>query len=257
MNISQETLAEVLDDEVTHVVAIDQFGSPAPVEELEELTGPLGIPILVDAACSIGASVAAGPCGCLGRAATFSFHPRKIITTGEGGAVVTNDDALAAAVRRFRNIGIEDGTFHGIGLNLRPSEMGCAMGVHQLHKLDEILEIRRALARRYQDSLPMLRFQAPSPGAVANHQTLAATLPQGVDRDALRAHLSNNEVESQVASYSIHRLDRLARKLSVLDARTPHADRLHDRAIALPLHQAMTETDVDRVVELVAGFIHR
>ena len=156
-NISVDTLEAGLREDVSLVIAIDQFGAPAPCAAIEARCAAAGIPVLVDAACSIGSSLGGRPCGSFGQAAIYSFHPRKIITTGEGGAVLTDDPLLARAVRHLRNFGLEDGRFAGMGINLRPSEIGAAMGLVQLDDLDRILAQRRMLADIYRQ-LP-LRFQ--------------------------------------------------------------------------------------------------
>jgi dTDP-4-amino-4,6-dideoxygalactose transaminase len=257
LNLSVATLEPVLDDRVSLVVAIDQFGNPAPLPELEALLGTSGIPILVDAACSLGSTLGGRPCGALGAAAVLSFHPRKVITTGEGGAVLTDDERLAVQARRGRNIGMEGREFVGLGLNLRPSEIGAAIGASQLARLDRTLEHRLALAERYLSGLP-LEFQRELPGAVANRQTVAARLPEGFDRaarDALIAEMAAAGVELGIPSYCVGALDWLAERLGVDAESTPVALDVHRRGVALPLHAGLAESDVDEVIERVGGWL--
>jgi len=251
LNLSARTLAAAMGDDVTHVVAIDQFGVPAPMPEIERVAGD--VPVIVDAACSLGAALDRRPCGSFGRAATVSFHPRKIVTTGEGGAVLTDDGALAAAVRRFRNIGMGPTGFESIGLNLRPSEMGAAIGLCQLDRLDDIIHRRDELAGRYR-SLP-IGFQRPPEGGSPNNQTLAAVLPDGEDRDGLIRHLADNGVEAQVASYCIARLPWLAVRLGVDPASVPVASTVHDLGVALPLHEGLEVEEVDLCASLVHDWL--
>ncbi|HUT78673.1 MAG TPA: aminotransferase class I/II-fold pyridoxal phosphate-dependent enzyme, partial [Polyangia bacterium] len=127
MNLSARTLEPVLDDEVSLVIAIDQFGVPAPFPEIAAVTATRGVPVLVDAACSLGSSFGGKPCGSFGAAAIFSFHPRKVVTTGEGGALLTDDGAVRDRARLLRNIGMEGGDLLALGLNLRLSELGAAL----------------------------------------------------------------------------------------------------------------------------------
>ena len=254
-NISPETLGPVLDDDVSLVVAIDQFGVPSPVIHIEEMLHERGIPVLVDAACSMGSTLEGRPCGSFGKSATFSFHPRKVITTGEGGAVLTDDDTIAARVRRFRNIGMEDGGFVSLGLNLRPSEIGAAIGLCQLDRIEAIVERRRVLARRYH-ALD-LDLQGSPDNTELNYQTLAATLPTGADRAALILALAQEGVEAQVASYCLGSLPRLAKRLNIDDSVTPVAARLHNLGIALPMHEDLKDADVDYTVELVHDWLKR
>ncbi len=252
-NISPDTLSSVFDDDVSLVVAIDQFGVPSPVIHIEDMLRERGIPVLVDAACSLGSTLEDRPCGSFGKAATFSFHPRKVITTGEGGAVLTDDDNIAARVRRFRNIGMEDGGFLSLGLNLRPSEIGAAIGLCQLDRIEDIVARRRVLARRYRAL--GLDLQSSPDNTELNHQTLAATLPMGADRAALISSLADEGVEAQVASYCLGSLPRLVKRLNIDDSRTPVAKRLHNLGMALPMHEDLKDADVDYTVGLVHDWL--
>jgi dTDP-4-amino-4,6-dideoxygalactose transaminase len=257
LNLSAANVEPVVDEQVSLVVAVDQFGNPAPVPELEHLLAPFGIPVLVDAACSLGSTLEGRPCGSLGLAAVLSFHPRKVITTGEGGAVLTDVSKLAERARIGRNIGMEGREWRSLGLNLRPSEIGAAIGASQLARLDETLERRRALAGRYLERLP-LEFQQPLPGAETNRQTVAALLPEGFDgsaRDALIRELAESGVEIGVPSYCVGALDWLAERLGVDTGSTPIALDVHERGVALPLHSGLGEDEVDEVIELVGGWL--
>ena len=253
MNVSARTLAPALDEDVSLVVGIDQFGVPCPVPELEALLGSYGVPLLVDAACSLGSALNGARCGSLGAAATLSFHPRKVITTGEGGAVLTDDEDLARAARRYASIGMEAGRFEGIGTNLRPSEMGAAIGLERLARIDEIVRRRGDLAVRYRD-LPLM-FQEGPAGSAVNNQTLAAVLPKRADRDELRRFLAERGVEAQVASYNVGALEPLAGILGARREDFPTADDLHRRGVALPLHEGLTAEEVDTVVGLVHDWL--
>ncbi len=257
-NVSRRTLLEGLDGSVDLVVAIDQFGLPVPVPDIQEALASYGIPVLVDAACSIGAALDGAPAGSLGMAATLSFHPRKVITTGEGGAVLTDDEGLAGEVRRWVDQGVENGTFKTIGLNLRLGELNCAIGVKQLERLEAFVERRRRLAKRYA-ALP-LRFQTPGKGASSNYQTLAAMLPSGAvpaDRDDLVRHLREGGIEATIASYCLGTVPGIRRALMLDDATTPVAREIHELGIALPLHPGLTEREVDEVIEVVHNWLKK
>ncbi len=253
--LSPATLEPHLDSKVSLVVAIDQFGMPAPVPDLEELLQPRGIPVLVDAACSIGSTLDNMPCGSLGVVAVFSFHPRKVVTTGEGGAVLTDYDQIASRVRRSVNHGLEDGEFQSIGLNLRMSEIGAAIGKTQVSRLADIVTRRRTLARCYR-TLP-IQFQEPPPGAETNQQTVAALLPKPLtssDRAHLLETLRQEGVEAGIASYCLGAVPAIAQKLGVDAADTPVAKELHERGIALPLHPKLDEKEVDEVVSVMLNW---
>lgn len=260
LNASARTVDEALarSGGADLVVAVDLFGVPADAPAIEELLAPRGIPLLVDAACSIGASLGGRPCGSFGASAIFSFHPRKLVTTGEGGAVVTDDPDLAARLRRFRNVGAEGGVFRGVGLNLRPSEIGAAIGCVQLDGLGEAIARRGALAARYASLA--LRFQGAPEGARRNHQTFAALLPARFgagDRDALLAALAADGIEAQVASHCLGALGPLSAALAVGAEHTPVSLEAARLGVALPLHGALGEAEVDRVAAAVRSWLGR
>lgn len=262
-NISEKTLLDVLDDTVSLVVAIDQFGSPCPAGRFEEMCSERGIPLLVDAACSLGSTLLNRSCGGFGDASVFSFHPRKIISSGEGGAVLTDDERIASRVRQFRNIGIKNGRFESIGLNLRPSEMGAAMAGVQLDHLDEIVAHRQFLAEIY-TALPFA-LQQPLDGAKMNYQSLVSVLPERrkngepfvrSDRDALVTYLASCGIEAQPASFHLPEIDWLAEGSTEDNSQLSGSARLVEIAVTLPMHGCMTASDAREVVEKCARWMN-
>ncbi len=250
--LTPKTLEPVLDDSVSLVIAVDQFGVPAPVPEIEEMLAGRSAKVLVDAACSIGSTLDGTQCGAMGEVATFSFHPRKIVTTGEGGAVLTDDDALAKRLRHVVNHGIGKTGFESIGINLRMSEMAAAVGRSQLSRLSEIIEHRGDLAHIY-DGLPVTRQRTPE-GATVNHQTYAGVLgrargpaPTQGDRDDLISYLKAQGIEASIAGYCLGSVPEVANRLGIDASATPVAKRLHERGFALPLHTEMNDDDAKRV----------
>jgi perosamine synthetase len=250
MNLSARTLSPCLDDSVALVIAIDQFGNPAPYDELEPLLAARGIPLVVDAACSLGSAWQGRPCGGFGLMSTMSFHPRKVVSTGEGGAILTDDDELAASVRRERNHGLESGAFVLPALNLRMGEVPAAIGLKQLAKLESIVAQRRALSQRYLGALS-IEVQVELKSAVSNRQTLAAALPAHIDRRRFVQAMASHGVEVGPLSYCCTDLPSLAAHLAKDQAATPVARDLASRGVALPLYPQMTVDEVDTVVRLV------
>src|SRR4029450_5067555 len=134
MNLRPEAVAEAVTERTRAVLVVHLFGRPARWEELEAAV-PDGVAVLEDAAGALGARRAGRPCGSLGLLGCLSFHPRKIVTTGEGGAVTTDDPAIADDVRRMRNHGwrsLADADMPAPGLNYRLSDVLCAIRVPAL-----------------------------------------------------------------------------------------------------------------------------
>jgi perosamine synthetase len=258
-NASPETVRRALSDRTKAIVAVDQFGVPAELDALEDLAREAEVALVEDAACSIGASLGGRRCGAFGDVATFSFHPRKVITTGEGGALLSRDAEIAARARVLHDHGRREGDFTEIGLNLRLGEVQAAVGRCQLARLDELVARRRQLAQLYLEALgdsgpPLgLTPQRAPEGAAPSYQTFALLLPEPFDpgsRAELIAALRHRGVEAQVASFSLGRLRPFAEAAGVGEPKElPVADSLHLRGLALPLHPAMEDQDVDRVVE--------
>lgn len=260
-NGSPDTFAAALGPATRGIVAIDQFGVPARHRELAARTS---LPILEDAACAIGSTLDGRPAGSFGAISTLSFHPRKVITTGEGGLCLTDDAELAARLRMLRNHGqVSVGVFAAASGNHRLTEMQAAMGLVQLEKLDAILARRRAIAARYREGLlPLvasgLRLQARPEGSTVNEQTFGAALPASstsADRDRLVALAGARGVELGRLSYDLTAIGSLAGLASAVSGACPVAGDLVARGFALPLHTAMTDEDVETVVRVVASCV--
>jgi dTDP-4-amino-4,6-dideoxygalactose transaminase len=230
------------------IVAVDLFGRPAPVEQL-----PKGVPVLEDAAGALSAKRRGRPCGSLGALACLSFHPRKIVTTGEGGAVTTDDAELADAIRRMRHHGIEPrGSFEiaHAGLNYRLSDILCAVGIPQLARLGELLEARTRIAAGYTERLrDVVETPSADEGDVHGWQAYVVQVDSAADKIAA---LREQGIEAQVGTYALHRLAAYRDQ-----GEFPGASRVFDRAIALPFHTRLTESDLDRVAESLTRLVSK
>ncbi len=232
-------------------IVIDQFGNPARADEIRDALGSL--PIVEDAACALGSRFANGPCGSLGVISCLSFHPRKILTTGEGGMCLTDDDEVADKLRMLRNHGQLRGEFVIASGNFRMSEIAGALGLAQLRRLDEIIARRRDLATLYRKVLnPTLGLQQTPVGAESNYQTFGVVLPQGHDRNATREKLRDRGVEAGLLSFAIHKLGSFVGN----GASLPIAEHLAARGIALPLYPQMKNAEVEEVAQALDGVLH-
>jgi dTDP-4-amino-4,6-dideoxygalactose transaminase len=232
-------------------IVIDQFGNPARAAEIREAVGSL--PIIEDAACALGSRFAGGPCGSLGQISCLSFHPRKILTTGEGGMCLTDDEDTADQLRTLRNHGQLRGQFVVAAGNYRMTEMAAALGLAQLKRLDEVVGRRRELAALYRKVLsPELELQQTPAGAESNYQTFGAILPQGRNRNAVIEKMSERGVEAGLLSFAIHKLGSFAGS----DVSLPIAEHVATRGIALPLYPQMRNAEVEQVVAVLAGVLH-
>ena len=229
------------------VLAVHLFGRPARVEEL-----PDGLLVLEDAAGALGAKRQGRACGGLGLLGCLSFHPRKIVTTGEGGAVTTNDDAIAASVAAMRNHGwrsLVPPELPAPGLNYRISDILCAVGIPQMRRLDELLAERTRIADGYTARLRNLPVLLPRADEGDVHGWQAYVL-QVDDRDRVLAALRAQGIEAQIGTYALHQLGAYADQGDF-----PGAARVFERALALPFHTKLSGADLDRVAEALAKLL--
>jgi perosamine synthetase len=244
MNMDPEHAAAAVTPRTRAVLGVHLFGRPLRLEELPDL------PLLEDAAGALGARRRGRPCGSLGALACFSFHPRKIVTTGEGGAVTTDDDALADSIRQGRHHGWSPPGYADMpiaGLNYRLSDILCAIGIPQMRRLEELLAARERVAAGYEERLAGL-VDTPSADEGDRHGWQAYVV--GIDRrDEALAGLRAAGIQCQIGTYALHRLGAYRDQGDF-----PGADEAFERAIALPFHTRLTEAEQDRVVEVLAPF---
>jgi perosamine synthetase len=251
MNLTAEVVAEALTERTKAVLVVHLFGRPAPWESLEAVV-PQGVALLEGAAGALGARSRGRACGGLGRLGCLSFHPRKIVTTGEGGAVTTDDADSADAIRRFRHHGIEprgDFDIRSPGLNYRLPDILCALGTTQMRRLERLVEEREQLAAGYAERLEgVAGLPSADDGDRHGWQAYVVRIDR---RDEALAALKEAGIQAQIGTYALHRLAAYADQ-----GPFPGADAAYERALALPFHNRLTEQDLDRVAEVLRSSLH-
>jgi perosamine synthetase len=153
MEVNQ--IRSVITPNTRAILAVHTYGLPVDMDPLLQIAEEFNLKVIEDAAESHGLQYKDRCCGSFGLVSTFSFYANKHITTGEGGMIVTNDEKLAASIRKYRNLAFQPErrfVHNELGWNLRMSSLQCALGTSQLKRLDEILALRRALGEKYQDA---------------------------------------------------------------------------------------------------------
>jgi dTDP-4-amino-4,6-dideoxygalactose transaminase len=245
-NLDVAAVAAAITPRTRAVMAVHLFGRPVEWEALQTAV-PQEVALLEDAAGALGASYRGTPCGSLGVAACLSFHPRKIVTTGEGGAVTTDEADFDAAVRRFRHHGWRTlGDMPSPGFNYRLPDLLCAVGIPQIERLEELLAARERVAGWYEERLEH-HVLTPRPAEGDRHGWQAYVVQ--LDRrdealDALRAA----GIEAQIGTWALHRLEPYREQGAF-----PGADRAFARALALPFATTTTEEEVERVSHVLTS----
>jgi perosamine synthetase len=264
LNIDPDKVAAAVTPRTRAILPVDYAGHPADYTALRAIAdaAPGGrLTIIADASHSLGATRDGRSVGTMADMTVLSLHPAKILTTGEGGAVLTDDDELAAKLRRFRNHGIAtelaartDWTYAmvDLGYNYRLTDIGAALGSSQLDRLGAFLERRRALAARYLSRLeghPHLDIPVVEPGtdpawhfAFAQLRLDTLRVDRGVVYKALRAE----GIGVNVHYIPVHQHPFYRGRYPGLAF--PVADAAYERLLTLPLHAGMTTDDVDDVV---------
>jgi len=262
-NLTPETVECALSPATRAVVVVHQAGMPADVEAIEAVCGPRGVDVIEDGACAIGSTYRGRPVGG-GKLVALSFHPRKLLTTGEGGMLLTPDAGLARRLRRLREHGMavsaherhERSTvlleeYVELGFNFRMTDLQAAVGLAQLPKLDAMIAERRRLAEGYRTALadvPGLVLPGDPPHGTTNYQSFVVRLEDDlrVDRDAVMQQLLDQGIATRRGIMAAH----LEAACTGLPAPAlPVTERLTRRTLILPLFHAMTEDQLERVAD--------
>lgn len=257
MNIDPTQVESRITPRTRGIIPVHLYGHPAEMEPLATIARKHKLWLLEDAAEAHGAEVAGKRVGSLGACATFSFFGNKIVTTGEGGMVTTNDDGLAARLRLYRGQGVDPTRrywFPVIGYNYRMTNIQAAIGLAQMETVDRALEDRRVLAKQYDKALASLadKIVLPSTHVGMRHSYWMYTvfLREGGEsrRNAVMAHLEKCGIETRPVFYPMHVLPPY-KESNVY----PVADTWAQRGMNLPTHQFLTEADVERIAEALSA----
>ena len=253
-NIDATQLPHALSAKSAAVMPVHAFGLPADMTAVCNFAALHGVPVIEDAACALGASVGARQAGSLGNVGVFSFHPRKIITTGEGGMITTDDEDLAERLRILRSHGgvrrelfLE---FIGPGYNYRLSDVHAAIGVAQMARLEGILRERKRLAGDLTarlSEMDLVRVPIFPSGFSHAYQSYVVLLDDSVNRDRVIVEMRRRGIETTLGTYGMHIQPYFRDRFRLRAEMFPNATRAHRQTLTLPLFLGMSEDDLDRI----------
>jgi perosamine synthetase len=272
-NIDPSRVESAITPRTTAILVVHQIGLPCALREISEIASRHNLVVVEDAACAIGSEFEGNRIGApYSSMACFSFHPRKILTTAEGGMITTADSEVAARIRRLRQhaMNVSDLARHSatkvafesydeVGYNYRMTDLQAAIGLVQLERLGEMLNRRRLLAARYSERLsaiPWLIIPREPEHCRHNFQSYMVRLQNDapVSRDQLMQELLNRGVSSRRGIMAIHR--ELPYRDEKWEAQLPVTNLVTDSALVLPLFYEMTEEEQDYVIECLEGIGH-
>lgn len=246
-------------EKIKAIMPVHEFGCPAEMTAIMEIAKEYDLLVVEDAACALGAIYEGKKVGTFGQAGCFSFHPRKAITTGEGGAITTNNTELADKLRIWRNHGIQRSekgmNFILPGFNYRLTNFQAALGRVQLTKFDSWLRIRYELQKLYRKEL--IHADIVIPAEVAGHawQTFMIVLPKQLDRNDVIAKLKGKGIETNLGAQGLHCLQYYQQKYPEMCQTLyhNHAETLYNNGLALPFHQNILKEEVIKVTSTICG----
>ena len=271
-NIDPVDLARKVTQRTKAIIAVHLFGLCADIDAIAAVAPK--IPIIEDAACAAGSSYNGKPAGTLGLAGAFSFHPRKSITTGEGGMVTTNDSVLAECCNQLRNHGAsisEEQRHNGarpyllpefnlLGFNYRMTDLQGAVGLVQLQRLDAFIDERQRWADFYRSELatiPWLRVPTVTVGNRHGWQSFVCyvdpeTAP--MPRNQLMEKLQDRGISTRPGTHAVHMLGYYRERFGYSPDDLPGARDCDRQSMAIPLHNRMSEADYSHIVETLKEF---
>lgn len=262
-NLDPEDVERRIGPRTRALMLVHQIGTPCDIDAFRAIAERRGVRLFEDAACALGSRYRGQPIGAHTEMACFSFHPRKVISTGDGGMVTTNDAAFAARLRLLRQHGmsVPDTVRHAastvvteeypcLGYNYRLTDLQAAVGIEQMRRLDGLLERRRALARRYDRILrDVASIETPHVPEYAdpNYQSYAVRLRPGarISRDALMQQLLDAGIASRRGIMTAHRERAYVEPYGRISL--PVTEAASDGSLLLPLFPEMTEAQQDEV----------
>ena len=258
MALTVDSVNAVATERTVGVIPVHPFGIPAPMAALTALAHERGWWMVEDAACALG-TARRGRWSQGEHPVCLSFHPRKTVTTGEGGAIGVNDPQLAQRLRELRNHGMAaDGhdrgwqRFTGVGFNYRMTDIAAAIGLVQMDRLDGFVGRRREIMAIYRELLtdvPGVRWKTGYDQPELSVQSMVVEVVTPGQRDHVIAALAAQGIATTIGGYSLSEQPFWVQRDALDPSSYPVASRLADGALTLPVTHGMTRADVARVVD--------
>ncbi|HZQ90121.1 MAG TPA: DegT/DnrJ/EryC1/StrS family aminotransferase [Gaiellaceae bacterium] len=263
LNIDPRAVEAAISPRTKAIVTVDIFGYPSELDELQAIADKHGLALIDDSCEALGARYKGSPLGSQGPSAVFAFYPNKQITTGEGGMVTTHSEQEWRLLRSLRNQGRgDDGGWLEhvrLGFNYRIDDVRAAIGIGQLEKLDEIVELRTAVAARYAellDGLPGVEVPWPDDqDHVRSWFVYVVALPDNATRERVIATFEREQLGFNRYLPSIHLQPYMRERYGFREGMCPVSEDMSSRTLALPFFTALERDAQERVAEVLSSVV--
>lgn len=249
-NVTKETLEKAITKKTKAIMPVSLFGNPLDMTEIMRMADAYRLPVIEDAACCLGSEYCERKVGSHADLSVFSFHPRKVFTTGEGGVIVTDNEEYYRDIESMKQFGIDSsGKFADWGTNYRMNDILGAVALGQIRRIHEILDERRTQAYYYDILLKEvegIRIPKIQTDSKSNYQTYCIYI-EGDNRDNVMRGMRNKGIETQIGTYALHELPVFKDTKRVGNLR--NSSKLYRNLLALPLHHKLAESDQERVID--------
>lgn len=257
-NLTAEYVCNLINKKTKAVIAVSQFGNPLDIKPILDLRKQYRFSLIEDAACSLGAKIGNQLVGSQADVTCFSFHPRKIITTGEGGMIVTNDQTVTRNVRIMKNFGLIRSKNKLVqkywGSNLKFTDIQAALGISQMSKIESIIKNRIRQAEYYSSLLaPNEHIIIPQkrPNTRHTYQTYCLIIRKSNLRNKLANYLAKAGIETRIGSFALHLQPFFTSKREI---KLPNSEKAYLDGLAIPLHHGLTTADQQFIVAKINEF---
>lgn len=252
MNMTANILEEGFNEKMSVFCPVSWAGVPLELE-IYRKAKDLGLKCLEDAACSLGAKIGNEFVGNIADFSCFSFHPRKVITTGEGGMITTNDDKMAEYCHSFKHFGAKGSSFEIIGTNYKLSNILSAIGLVQMKKIEKIIQDRIEKSKIYEELV--IKIAGIKPAYVGKNtrqtfQSYTCYVEKEGYRDKIRKALADENIQSQIGTYALH-LEPAYHNFKKI-GKLENSEKLFYNALTLPLHKDLTVEDQERICKIIS-----
>lgn len=255
MNMTSAILEEAYNEKMNVFIPVSWAGVPLEMEIYQKAKN-LGLKCLEDSACSLGAKIGNDFVGKIADYSCFSFHPRKVITTGEGGMITTDDDEIAEKCYSFKHFGAKGTSFETIGTNYKLSNILSAIGLIQMKKIENIIKTRIEKAKIYEELLSKIDNIKPAyvgNGTRQTFQSYTCYVEKEGNRDAIREALAKENIQSQIGTYALHLEPAYKNMKRIGDLK--NSELLFKNALTLPLHQELTYEVQEKICNVIKNTI--